>query len=225
MRFISLLLFLTSLSTAHAASQLYHYTDANGHSVMSHSLPPEFAQKGYDVLDAKSMRRIRRVAPALSPEELRLKRSEEQQNQQILELKEQQELALIEEKAKAAHENKLAGLYDEQLLMRYQTIEDIEQDQKEYEASIKAKQGYQYKKLATIRKSILTLEKKAANIELEGSNKEQIDNIINQISSKKQQEDKMRKQLDFQLRELKKQQGSFNEDKVRFTELKALTNK
>ena len=63
MKIITLLLSLLLLSTSMSsyAGKIYRFTDTNGVSTLSKTLPTYAAQKGYDILDDKSLRLIERV--------------------------------------------------------------------------------------------------------------------------------------------------------------------
>lgn len=64
---ITLMLF-PAVSTA---AQLYRYIDINGTPTLSKTLPADAAQRGYDILDDRTMRLIERVPAALTEAELK----------------------------------------------------------------------------------------------------------------------------------------------------------
>ena len=73
------LLFLLALPLASQAAELYRYLDRNGTLVIDRQgVPPEYAGKGYDVLNEQG-RVIRKVAPALPAEELERREQARQQ--------------------------------------------------------------------------------------------------------------------------------------------------
>ena len=72
-------LLLIALPLAGQAAELYRYLDRNGTLVIDRQgVPPEYAGKGYDVLNEQG-RVIRKVAPALSAAELDRQARERQQ--------------------------------------------------------------------------------------------------------------------------------------------------
>ncbi|WP_145008139.1 DUF4124 domain-containing protein [Pseudomonas oryzihabitans] len=72
-------LLLLALPLAGQAAELYRYLDRNGTLVIDRQgVPPEYAGKGYDVLNEQG-RVIRRVAPALPAAELDRQQQERQQ--------------------------------------------------------------------------------------------------------------------------------------------------
>jgi hypothetical protein len=60
-----------------AAGRLYRYQNDEGRTEMSHSIPGEAVARGYDVLDAGTLRVIERVPPQPSPEELAARQERE----------------------------------------------------------------------------------------------------------------------------------------------------
>jgi len=90
-------LLLIALPLASPAAELYRYLDRNGTLVIDRQgVPPEYAGKGYDVLNEQG-RVIRKVAPALPAEERdRLERERQQ------------------------------ALADEQLRKLYSSVEDVD---------------------------------------------------------------------------------------------------
>jgi len=50
------------------AGQMYRYVSPDGVTVISRTLPPSLSQKGYDIINDKTMSLIRHVDPALSNE-------------------------------------------------------------------------------------------------------------------------------------------------------------
>lgn len=61
MKLTTLLSLLLIISLPAEAGRIYRFTDDNGVSTLSKSLPPYAAQKGYDILDETSLRLIERV--------------------------------------------------------------------------------------------------------------------------------------------------------------------
>lgn len=63
------LMVLSTLSLTSFASQLYRYKNDNGVLVLTQTLPAEYVDKGYDILNLKG-RVIKSIPPALTPEEI-----------------------------------------------------------------------------------------------------------------------------------------------------------
>ncbi len=90
-----------------AERQMYRYINAEGHKVVGYQVPPEFVANGYEVLSASG------AIVAVVPRQL------DDAERQSLNAR-----ALIEQEA--AEEQERLRKWDESLLLRYSTIEDIE---------------------------------------------------------------------------------------------------
>ncbi|GHD22339.1 hypothetical protein GCM10007052_33940 [Halioglobus japonicus] len=93
-------------STAQAAN-LYRYKNDQGNTVVDDHVPPEHVKKGYEILNSKGV--VVGVVPReLTPEEQKMADAEERRA------------------ARAKAEEQRLREWDESLLLRYSTIEDIE---------------------------------------------------------------------------------------------------
>jgi len=107
---LSLLLLLTSIPSQ--AGRIYRFTDNNGVSTLSKILPPYAAQKGYDILDDKSLRLIERI---YTREEL----IKIQEKQAIIDLKND----AIQQRKKEERQRLLEQrINDRNLLARYPSV-------------------------------------------------------------------------------------------------------
>jgi hypothetical protein len=152
---------LISLPVFSVAGQLYRFVDENGVLTLSRSLPPEAAQKGYDIVDDKSIRLIERVAPAPTADELA---EQKKQQQQEAEAERQAEIAAQEaekqRQKRAMHDRTLLTTYrDEAELIR---ARDTDLNYRKQQIAI------HQKKLPTLEKYLLELQKEAADKELSG---------------------------------------------------------
>lgn len=98
---------LLALSQAVFAVDLYRYINDEGSTVIDYQVPPEHVKKGYEVINDKGV--VVRVVPRELTEE---------------EQKEADALKRLEQEALA--EQQRLQEWDEALLLRYSTIEDIE---------------------------------------------------------------------------------------------------
>ena len=74
LRCISPFLLVALMMPAHAAERTYYrYTNEEGNTVLNHTLPPEFAQKGYEVVTASG--HVVKVVEAV-PDQSELNRQE-----------------------------------------------------------------------------------------------------------------------------------------------------
>lgn len=68
------------LATTAAEARMYRYTDENGQTVISNTIPQEASQRGYDILNSKG-RVIDSVDPAPTPEEIAAREAREQREE------------------------------------------------------------------------------------------------------------------------------------------------
>jgi len=107
------------LAASHvSAGQLFRFNDDSGTPTLSKTLPPEAAQRGYDILDDKTMRLIERVPPPLTEAQLA-----EQAERQVAE-KAAQKTAENDAKQIAALQRQ-QGLHDQNLLNIYQSEDEL----------------------------------------------------------------------------------------------------
>ena len=152
---------LSTLSLTSNAGTLYRFLDEDGISTTSRSLPPSAAQKGYDILNDKTLRLIERIPPALTEDEI------EEEKRQIAEQKEIERLAAIKEEEDKKIK-KQQDTYDKNLLASYLTEDDLI---KKRDDSLTYNQTQTEKAKANLEKSKLyshTLQQQAAEQELAG---------------------------------------------------------
>jgi vacuolar-type H+-ATPase subunit I/STV1 len=95
------------ISLPASARQLYRYVNAEGNKVIAYQVPPEYVRYGYEVLSENGA--VLRVVPAQLGDDERAS------------LSEQERIARVEEE-----ERERLRKWDETLLLRYSTVEDIE---------------------------------------------------------------------------------------------------
>ncbi|MCX4193601.1 DUF4124 domain-containing protein [Methylophaga sp. OBS1] len=143
------------------AGQLYRFPDENGVLTLSTSLPPEAAQKGYDIIDDKTMRVIKRVAPAPTEDELEALEAEKLRE---AERKKKQEIAAQEaEKARQKQRQ-----HDRTLLITYPTEVDL-LAARDKDINYRQEQiGMLSAKLPILKQRLQDVQKEAAERELSG---------------------------------------------------------
>lgn len=139
---------LWSLS-ALSAGQLYRYLNEKGISVIDDAIPPEFVSNGYDIIMADGTL-LRRVPRQLSEEELKLRNTDESRRR------------LLEEEAEQLK------AWDESLMLRYSSIEDIEAAQKRAIRNLQIRVSIQKSNLTTIKAQIEREQQRAADTERRG---------------------------------------------------------
>lgn len=109
---------LFCLTLSASAGNLYRFEDEDGVKTLSRSLPPEAAQKGYDILNDKTMRLIERVPPAPTEEEIA-----EMKARQAEEAERQRQQAIADKEA--AKQREKQARHDRTLMMTYPTEADL----------------------------------------------------------------------------------------------------
>ena len=135
-------------NAAHAA-QLYRYEDEKGVKVIDHSVPPEYISRGYDIINPDGSL-VKRIPRQLTEDELKYRNTDESRAR----LKQEEE-----EKLRA---------WDESLMMRYSTIEDIEAARDRALRDLNIRISILKSNLYTIKSQIEGEQQKAANIERAG---------------------------------------------------------
>jgi hypothetical protein len=155
------LLLLLAFTTTTQAAQLYRFTNEEGVQTLSRSLPPEAAQKGYDILDDKSMRLIERVPPALTADEiaeLEAKEAEDAERQR------QADIAAKE----AEKQREIQARHDRTLLITYGSEQDIIAARDKDIGYRQEQIGLLSVKLPKLKQALEEIQKEAADRELSG---------------------------------------------------------
>lgn len=157
------ILSLLAVSFSASADRLYRFPDENGVLTLSRSLPPEAAQKGYDILDDKTMRVIEHIAPAPTEDEL----VEIQAQQAQAREREEQ----VKREAEQAQKERLQQAnFDRTLLITYPTEQDLI-DARDKDINYRKEQiDLHQTKLPKLEQHLIEVQKQAAARELSGSN-------------------------------------------------------
>jgi len=133
-----------------AAQELYRYQNDEGVIVLSSTLPPRFATRGYTVIDTTG--RVVRVVPRqLTPEEIAARDAQRK-------VEEAERLAALERRRK-----------DEELLRLYSSPDDVERAMERQVATIQGSIDTMRANLARVRTQKRNLESQAADIERAGN--------------------------------------------------------
>ena len=144
-----LLAALVSAPAAFAAGTFYRYTNDIGNTVVDDHVPPEHVKKGYEVLNAKGV--VVEVVPReLTSEERKVADAEK----------------LRAEKARAEEER--LREWDETLLMRYSTVEDIEAAQERALSDLKIRVSILKSNKRALKQQVENYQAQAAELELMG---------------------------------------------------------
>lgn len=142
-------LLLVAAPLLQADNQLYRYVNEKGVQVIDDKVPPQFAPKGYDII-LQDGTLLQRVPRQLSEEELRLRNTDESRARW------QQE------------EEQRMRAWDESLLLRYSSIEDIEAAQQRAMRNLHIRITILKSNLAAVKSQIEREQSKAADIERRG---------------------------------------------------------
>jgi len=150
------------------ASDLYRYINDEGNVVVDYQVPPEAVHRGYEILGKDG--RVKEVVPrTLTPEE-RAALSEEEKAQEL----EQEEQARLQE-------------WDESLMLRYSSIEDIEAARDRALRELRIRVSILKSNTRSLKLQIENAQAKAANIERGGGEvpfelMQNIDNLQQEIA-------------------------------------------
>ena len=184
-----LVAFALSVPLVQAADRIfYRYTNERGVKVLNHSIPPEYAQLGYEVISA-SGHVMRKVPPALSGVEAQ--RQEEQQRQ--------------------AQERKKR---DSQLRRRYSSVADIESAKSRKLAELDNNIAVQHGNIKNLSGQIEDLQTRAAKIERSGLVVP--DNIVNAVLSLQVERQGVEAQVQLREKEYNEVVARFDSDMERF---------
>jgi len=140
------------------AGRIYRFTDTNGVSTLSKTLPAYAAQKGYDILDDKSLRLIERIYTREEYSEIQKQQAIiEQENQEVQRRLDAEKQRLLEQRVN-----------DRNLLARYPSIAVFT---KSRDADITYRQGQiddTDEQLQNNRKKLISLQMQAAEQEISG---------------------------------------------------------
>lgn len=137
------------LSDSASAREMYRYTNDQGVQVVAYQVPPEFVAGGYEVLNERGVT-VRVVPPQLDASQ-RANLNAQQQQEQL---------------ARAEQERLRA--WDESLLLRYSTVEDIEAARDRALRDLKIRVSILKGKLRSLKQQVENYQALAANQERQG---------------------------------------------------------
>ncbi len=132
-----------------AADYLYRYVNDDGVTVINYNIPPEYVHKGYEILNRDGT--VHKVVPkTLSDEELADESSEAYQ-QKV-----------------AAEEAERLRKWDESLLLRYSSIEDIEAARDRAVSELRIRISILRSNIRSLKSQVESNQVRAADIERRG---------------------------------------------------------
>lgn len=180
------------------SAELYRYTNDDGNLVIAYQVPPEAVANGYEVLNAKGVV-VRVVAPTLDEDE-RASRSEQQRAE-----------ALAEEERERLRE------WDETLLLRYSTVEDIEAARDRALRDLRIRVSILKGKLRSLKQQIENYQALAADQERMGNKVN--DDHLQAIKDLRSEIVSTERAVDDRQREIAQVDAEYGRDITRFTKL------
>jgi hypothetical protein len=140
---------LLSLPQASYSRDLYRYTNDEGNMVVDDRIPTEYASRGYEILNEEGV--VTKVVPReLTEEELKQRGVEEKMA------------------AAAAAEEERLRKWDESLLLRYSTIEDIEAARERALRELRIRVSILKSNIRSLKQQVENYQAVAADIERSG---------------------------------------------------------
>lgn len=192
------------------AGNLYRYTDDEGVQTLSRSLPPSVAQRGYDILDDKSMRLIERIDPAPTEAEIA-----EMKKQAAIEAEKRRQAKIAAEKAEEAR--KKQAVYDRTLLTTYESEQDLIDARDKLINYRQARIRTHQAKLPELKAHLLALQEQAAKREVSG--KKLTVNMQKNLDAAQQEIDLREKAIAELEAEIKELEISYAKDQQRLKQL------
>jgi chromosome segregation ATPase len=183
------LLFLVLVwSQAVAAKTFYRYTNSEGVTVLDLAIPPEYSQNGYELVNERG-EVLKVVAPALSPEAAAAEAAERKERERL-------------EK------------WDQELLLRYSSVRDIEAAKQRKLAQIQNNVAILRGNISNLRRQISEQHAIAAKSERVG--KEVSSRVLNKIEGLEEQLQVAEAQLQEREQQYQEMEEKFVRDQERF---------
>lgn len=144
-----LLFFVLAAVSAAASRNLYRYTNAQGVTVVDYQVPTQYVSTGYEVLNDEGI--VLEVVPrALTEEEKKVRNAQQQ----------------LEAQAQA--EEQRLREWDESLLLRYSTVEDIEAARERALRDLKIRMSILKGNKRSLKQQVENYQAQAADLERSG---------------------------------------------------------
>lgn len=192
------LLLLVITPELSAAGQLYRYHNEKGVLVINDKMPPEYVPNGYDVITPEGDL-IKKIPRQLSEEEL-LQRNTDESRKRFRE-----------------EEERRLQAWDESLMLRYSSIEDIDAAELRTIRDVQIRISILKSNLSTIKSQIEQEQKKAADIERRGSDVPEP--LLKKIDILRLEIEDTEQSISVRREEIKSIKSSYQRDKERFETL------
>lgn len=184
---------LMSASALAAERMYYRYINEDGVKVINHSIPPEYAQKGYEVVNV-SGQVLKVVPPAIAPEDAERMAAEK------------------------AEQERLAK-WDADLRRRYSSVKDIEAAKERRLRDMDTSLSILRSNIANYQTQIRAEQAKAADAERQGRKVQQ--SVLVKISNLQAELEDARLQVEARLKDYDNVAKRYDRDMQRFAEIQA----
>lgn len=196
-----LLLVLLALPLLQAASkggELYRYRDDNGQMVVGSHVPPEHVGRGYEVLNERGI--VIRVVPRSLTEEERADASLRRELEQ-----------------RAVSEKERLRAWDESLLLRYSSVEDIEAARERALGELRVRLSILRSNRSSLKHQVENYQAQVADMERRGEEPDQA--RLRNIANLQQEIGQTEQQIEERQREIREMEAAFARDIERFAQL------
>ena len=195
---LAALLVAATLPAGAAERQMYRYTNAQGNKVIAYQVPPEAVANGYEILSSTGAL-ISVVPRQLNEDERRSVDAQERL------------------KREAAAEQERLRKWDESLLLRYSTIEDIEAARERALRELRISVSILKGRLRSLKQQVENYQEVAADLERLG--REVDADVLNSISDLRGQIESTERDISERQLEIAAVDESYDRDVERFSSL------
>lgn len=193
---LTLLLMFPALASG--AGYLYRYLDDAGTTVIGHSIPPEYVDRGYEILNPDyTVYKVIERAP--TPEEIANRTAEQKA------------------RITAAQEAERLQEWDESLMLRYSSIEDIEAARERALSELQIRISILKGNVRSLKAQVESNQTRAADVERSGGEVPQ--EILSAIDALRYEIDEAEKNIIERSREKEEAHAGYERDINRFAQL------
>lgn len=192
------LLVLPLLQGASKSGELYRYRDDNGQVVVGSHVPPEHVGRGYEVLNERGI--VIRVVPRALTEEERADATLRRE---------------LEERA--VREEERLRAWDESLLLRYSSVEDIEAARERALGELRVRLSILRSNRSSLKHQVENYQAQVADMERRGEEPDEA--RLRNIANLQQEISQTEQQIEERQREIREMEATFARDIERFGQL------
>ena len=195
---VLVLLALPLLQGASRGGELYRYLDDSGQVVVSSHIPPEHVGRGYEVLNERGI--VIRVVPRALTGDERADASLQRELEQ-----------------RAAREKERLRAWDESLLLRYSSVEDIEAARERALGELRVRLSILRSNRSSLKHQVENYQAQVADMERRGEEPDEA--RLRNIANLQQEIGQTEQQIEERQREIREMEAAFARDIERFSQL------